>query len=55
MHEKRNESAAIANGVCLSALSDQDLLYFFDIFAYVCICLLISAGCIVGSCSNRPD
>lgn len=44
MHEKRNESAAIANGICLSALSDQDLLYFFDIF---CICLLISAGCIV--------
>ena len=52
MHEKRNESAAIANGICLSALSDQDLLYFFILFS---ICLLISAGCIVGSCSNRLD
>jgi len=24
MHEKRNESAAIANGICVSALSDQE-------------------------------
>ena len=36
MHEKRNESAAIANGICLSALSDQDLLYFCYFFRYVC-------------------
>ena len=34
MHEKRNESATIAKGICLSTLSDQDV--FLHMFADFC-------------------